>query len=789
MQGFNKLALALAVTATITACGGGGGSSNDTPVTTPPPAQQGPTVSGTANKGIIANAQVQVFEVLADGTLSAEPVGETTTDASGDYEVTLSEDYAGGPLKVVVSAIDGSTMICDAPTGCGTVAFGQPYTLAAGFELSAVLPEAEGDTVSVHVTPLTDMAAKRAEQADTLDAAAIANANDVVRQTFGLSGDITQIEPIDATDPAAMAAADETSQQAALLSAGILEAVLKTDAVTGETATLEEALSNFSDSYATDGGLVTNDTEASEGAIVSLDDILEETGNVVAQVELAAAEEHIDLDIDDVSALIDLQLSDAQDEPESDDPDDSIEPIDTVLADRVTKAKALITDLRDLGTAANLASIETAADTFGGQIEAAFSDTEMVDEINDEATAAAEALGLATEALGEAFAAYSDDNTVTSYTLPADAEDGTPAVDVSIAPVEADNDINVTLSVDQDINDVAVVLDATANFTEEETESDFDPGLEELSFFYDATLAISGSASNDEFSLSINDGSLIDIQFDGEEFWYDAGDWVNYEETEELNVANLDITLNVTLAQLTGDNPVEFSGTMELGLSEWRSFYGELSQSDDPDFSCFSEVGQFSFPCDGDLELLDTVTLSEASFSLSGEFSDQQNNSLNASFTINLDNENGYVDRWSFEDHWDYSAEPWVESNPQETESEETAENYVGVGIILSLTAELPGIDTTTLMQLTADRTGLEDATSTLRLEFNGKVITLDIDTADATLNIENQDAVVVALAEDEEGFVGGTITVDGEAAATVEESDNGLVVIRYTDGSVNSLQ
>ncbi|MBL4827657.1 MAG: hypothetical protein JKY66_08095 [Spongiibacteraceae bacterium] len=198
MQGFNKLAIALASTAVITACGGSGGSDNNetTGGTTTPPAVTATTVSGSATKGIISNAQVEVFEILSDGSLSAEAVGEATTDASGEYEVELSDSYTGGPLKVTISAVDGTTMICDAPSGCGSTAYGDNYTLATGFELSALLPEADGNTVSVHVTPLTDMATKLAEEEDTLNVAAIANANDVVRQTLVLQAILPRLNPL-----------------------------------------------------------------------------------------------------------------------------------------------------------------------------------------------------------------------------------------------------------------------------------------------------------------------------------------------------------------------------------------------------------------------------------------------------------------------------------------------------------------------------------------------------------------------------------------------------------------
>ena len=465
------------------------------------------------------------------------------------------------------------------------------------------------------------------------------------------------------TDPAAMAAADEISQQVALLSAGILEAVLQTDAVTGETSTLEDALSNFSTSYASAGGLVTNDTTASEGTIVSLDDILAETSHVVDQVESDAIEADVDLNIDSVSTLIDVQLADAQNEEQSDDADTSIEPIDTVLADRVTQAKALISDLRDLGTVVNLSSIESATQTFGSDIEAAFSDTEMVGEISDDAAEVAQVLALATEAIAEAFSAYAEDDSLTSYTLPANIDDDIPAVNVSIAPAQGDDDINIILSVDQDISGVTTEITATTNYSRDESEtvSTEVAYSELLEFAYNAVVSLSGSASNDAFSLSINDGSGIDVSFEGEEVYNDnPNDVSGWEETELLEVSNLALDLDVTLSQTTGANPIAFNGTMELNLSGGVSTYSESFETISPDSNCNG------YPCEGQKENAESLTFNEASLSLSGTFSDQQNNSLNASFSISLGNENGYTNLETFQVSWNYLSDPVIDINVQD---------------------------------------------------------------------------------------------------------------------------
>ena len=224
-----SICLLVTITLLAAACGGGS-SSNRAPQPPAAPAPAG-VIDGAIAKGIIVGGDVEVREVLTDGTLS-DVIGSGTTDASGGYDAEVSADYQGGPLKVTVTAVAGTTMKCDAPSGCGTAAFGDDVPLADGFSLSAFVTELGGDTLSVHITPITDLAARRAEaDPDGLDVTAVAEANDVVRQAFSLPGDITAIEPVDLTDPDAVAEADTASQQVAVLSAGILEAVQQTDDV------------------------------------------------------------------------------------------------------------------------------------------------------------------------------------------------------------------------------------------------------------------------------------------------------------------------------------------------------------------------------------------------------------------------------------------------------------------------------------------------------------------------------------------------------------------------------
>jgi hypothetical protein len=143
----------------LTACGGGGGGS--APAT---PATQ-TVVKGVASKGLITNGTVNIYALNTDGSKGAL-LGTGTTDGNGAYSISCGS-YSG---PVVVEA-SGSYL--DEATG-------QTKTVPASAPLRAALPSVTG-TVSLPVTPLTDLAVR---QAGPLTAQSITAANTLISATF-----------------------------------------------------------------------------------------------------------------------------------------------------------------------------------------------------------------------------------------------------------------------------------------------------------------------------------------------------------------------------------------------------------------------------------------------------------------------------------------------------------------------------------------------------------------------------------------------------------------------------
>jgi hypothetical protein len=194
---------ALASAGLVAGCGSGGGG--DTAPSTPPSNAARVSLSGVAAKGLMANADVAVLAVNADGSVSSTVLGTTTTNASGAYSVSF-DGVAGQPYVIRISAkADGTTTHLDEVLGS------QP--LPAGFSLRALgVPASSGAvTVSTTVTPFSEMAAAAALRASGgITAANTAQALSMVTQLLGFN-------PLAAAAPSTAAGASSSSQQLAIM--------------------------------------------------------------------------------------------------------------------------------------------------------------------------------------------------------------------------------------------------------------------------------------------------------------------------------------------------------------------------------------------------------------------------------------------------------------------------------------------------------------------------------------------------------------------------------------------
>lgn len=169
------------------ACGGGGGESVEMT-----------TISGTAVKGPIKGALVQVFKLNSNGT-TGELLGSGISDGSAKYSIQIPKAKAVPPLLVTVSGQSGATYTSE------TTNAEVPFTAAEKF--NAVLDTFD-TTKSFTVSPLTDAAYQQVQKFLTETPAAIADtriisaANARIATLFNVSDVLA--DP--ATDPSYSAA-------------------------------------------------------------------------------------------------------------------------------------------------------------------------------------------------------------------------------------------------------------------------------------------------------------------------------------------------------------------------------------------------------------------------------------------------------------------------------------------------------------------------------------------------------------------------------------------------------
>jgi hypothetical protein len=327
-------------------CGGGGGGGNGSPSASggdiAAPSPEATALSGTATKGIIVNALVNIYG--EDDPTTPIYTSDDRTSDSGGFAISIPGAIEiDGDLIVVelAAADDGSTtMRCDADVTAGckfngvSYDFGDDMPLLAGFNLRAVTSvSSENNEVEVHVNALTNLVASLAAES-TLTAASIEAARIQVATLFNLDiTDFTQIEGIDITNSASRDAASDVQTKVAALNSGILAQILNS------TTDFNSGFSDITESLTNTVTVLSSGSVATTQIIDLISGIQEDALRVAQSLSLNA----VILDLSgDLRATIERgDISVAPDES----PGDGLSDID--------QAKLLLSDLRDINTAFN----------------------------------------------------------------------------------------------------------------------------------------------------------------------------------------------------------------------------------------------------------------------------------------------------------------------------------------------------------------------------------------------------------------------------------------------------
>lgn len=231
-QRLTRTALALGLAGLLAACGGGGGGGSDGHATIQAERDPDGTIAGAVVKGPLEAGQVCAWALAdpATGALGARRAC-SSTDANGQFRIfVLSVDPAGETL--VVAATDQTGYYLDEATGTRR---------ALDATLRSAVRLRPGETATTMVTPLTELAVRRALTAPGgLQEAAIDQAMALVAGAFD-TDDLRGTRPADPTQPAA-AQAGRGARNYGLALAGVSSLRASLPAAPGSRVTVGDAL-------------------------------------------------------------------------------------------------------------------------------------------------------------------------------------------------------------------------------------------------------------------------------------------------------------------------------------------------------------------------------------------------------------------------------------------------------------------------------------------------------------------------------------------------------------------
>ena len=761
---FRKSLLSAAVAGLIAGCGGGGGGGGGTD---PDPVEPDPvTVSGVASKGIILNGDVNAYPITETGVDRDNPVADpTTTDGTdGSYTLTLNDSYDGGPIFVEVTANANSEMVCDLQSCGDGVGFGDVYPLANDFSLSAAVPDASGeDEVSVNVTALTDAAAgltvDRVEGgADPEEAAAASNAQ--VANLFGVTGDLTEQEVVDITDPEAVAAADDDALEYNLTAAAIVSA-----GVDSET-TVEEALDDFVEQYIGEG---LAETETEEAGDLTIEEILEESLTLLDEIEAEAADAGVQVDVTALETEITAEEMAAEegstDQGQGEVPDD-------LGSEGLVASKAFVQQLRDLGNA----SASDGLNAFGDQVDLA---GEFASEDVEYAVRGA-AYGM--EAIAAAAENYFNE---VAEELPITSQYQFENLLVGVSDDETTGVVSFT------VDDIIAVFEELPDGTVGGAEVEVDltaeigavlaiPDDSALSGDYaaDVSFSVEGSSASGGVTLSIDEGSVVaDVDGDFTETETETENGFEYEleETNTVNELSADLTVSITQDAVQDGGlgeAVTFTGSLGFSL---EGFSEDLDETETD-----SETG---YSLDG----TESISFGSVDFSLSGSFSNESGDSLEASLAATADG-SGLTETCTFSESADFST--GVFSYDESCDDPESESSFASLTLTVVFDLDLDGINDDINVTATATRTGLDSGELDVDLSYGGTTLDFEFDGED-TVTVTNEAGAILTVTETElssgEFEVSGELSFDGEVFGTIDE-DSGVPTITYSDGTFETL-
>ncbi|MGB1311204.1 MAG: hypothetical protein ACPG47_08330 [Leucothrix sp.] len=804
-----KHVLAAAISAILIA--GCGSDNNDTMQATP----QARTVSGSAAKGIVQQGIVKAYLLDSTGTAGAV-VGNATTGADGTYSLTMADTYDGVSALLLELTADADTrMVCDAKSGCGAVARGELVTPPASFKLTTVLPGVGSDTaVNAQITAFTHMAAKSIQNSGDASSANITATTSKVNGLVGVN--ILETAPVNITESSQLSGADENQQRYTVMLAALAEEAFKDNDASGSVDTddmisnLEAFADDFSDgSFGGSGGL----------------NMATFLAAVDAEVVNSAADlnDTVETSLDQHTTIVESQLSNGGYTPAS---------VSGEGASDVARAKSLLTEVRTWNN--SLADLENPAKAFTDDAEV------IVDTLDQNSQAVIEVFSKAINAAAEAIDEAEETNSAVATSVAVYNGAGVAIGDIAIADTSGSNNQEYTVTA-TDLSGVAINLVIKLNTLISNT----------TVAAGDVVFEISGSAANADTKVTLNNTAVtmtLTEAYDRESDT-DLGDvtsamafagGIKIESLSAGAVTGQSVMGNVMikLVALSGvqsiandDNlSLEKIALTDLTVSDTEGSTGGLSISLEMDnatgFDTFGYLNNEPMVEVSEQRGMDTFDLNQLKTAFSIASVDYINYNVQANQTCGTGRDaNG--------DYVNYSCQNGdvggLKSQAMDVLNAKYPQDYVSTSVkfvnisgsfnsMVDITGSLDVGDMETassfldatlnitgkidlaahpeaMLSLTADKTGLKAGTFTATLGYDNKTLQFMATTTDGNdtgtsgdLSFSNADGVVMKLSASSGEATSGSVTVDGTTVGTIEEMSGDVVIMRYNDGTFESL-
>ncbi|EKO3928311.1 hypothetical protein U0K82_002840 [Vibrio metschnikovii] len=740
------LATAILTSIALVGCGGGSSSSKVTP-------ESQSKVSGVVNKGLVRDGLVKVCVASAANVTeqqcpNGEVLGSTKTDERGQY--TFSGLPQNRALLFVLTSHDDPDIItqmkCDFQACLDEgKTLGEWMNVDDDFKLISILAP-DADSITAHMTSITDAIAKHTIRAsrgsEEVNLDVINSSRSVMAQLFGLDAQkVMSLGAVDLTDAAAIQAAADAGDVESLKVAALSAAFADTKPNLDNLFTLADNLINSVDDDET------NTWEEERKAL--LNGASSVINTVVTEL---SKDESVDLKLDDVVQKID----DAKDSPPKITP--------PAATDEITTAKALVQQVR---------TVYDATQEEGALREGFIRLGDSLDPIPD---------------------LLQDDVTTTFETLTSALMSIAHKIDDQL--VEEAGDWQVTQQGDTytiNTETVKLVVSGSASLVLDEQETEQGGSMNDSAAI---NLTISELwIKEGSVELEAASGKAEVVSFVSQESWeHEASEGDHdFSETWMLKAEKLHFTLNeISLkAKDNEENPLLLTGSIAFTANQ-PEIKGKHSSS-------YTSTGQ-----QGQSENFDEETFSARSLDFNlGVRLDYQDQTLEASLSIALDNPNGVVyftsmrEAWQWGEGYNYDVSKGSDlalpGSSLDDIKPETPTQFLRGSLLVSLESKVnPDNPQLAKVSLQASRPAFDLLNLNGTIVYNEQSLTLktQINTEkDESLNVELSNGQAIAhLREDDKGQVVGTIRVGNKQVASIDAPRNSVSVVRYINGQFESL-